>query len=679
VTISEGTRERAASMPATREGSGGRRLDIQGLRAIAVLGVLLYHGHFPGVHGGFAGVDVFFVISGFLISSQLLRSLARTGRISLADFYSRRARRILPASFAVLIATTVAGWIFLAPLQGYAVLRDAIATALYVPNYLFAVQGTDYLHETAPPSLFQHYWSLGVEEQFYLIWPLLLLVTFMLGRRSRRALAAVMVAVIAVSAAACVWLSYTDQPWAFFSLPTRAWEFAVGGLIALVAASGRLTIPKIASAALAWAGIAGLAAVMLVLSDSVVFPGWAVLAPVAATGAVILGDQYGGAAAPTRLLSLAPLTFLGEISYSLYLVHWPVLTIPFAAEPVSGVMITHWEQYALMAICVPLAWLSYRFIETPFRSGRRTAAWGARPTLLTAAAVTGVIALSLTGFSARAASAPLAGGGSVASVRPAPAPPGTSYVPANLEPHLRGAAGTLLLPKGCEIENEPTSPHACRFGTSPDAPLVVLFGDSHASEWYPALRQLADEGRIRLESQTKSGCPAPAVAVTWLGMPYPECDQWRANVIARIDAERPALVLLGAYSADHAATDAAAWRAGLRETVRALAGHQLALLVDTPGPNVDVPTCLSGHLQDTAFCSVALDGSFRALELSMAKEAGIAAIDVDPYLCANDVCPAVIGNTLVYRDGSHLTAAMSAELGPIVAPEVEQLLAEADR
>jgi peptidoglycan/LPS O-acetylase OafA/YrhL len=681
--VSSSTGVRSRPLPRSEPQQNGpsvRRLDIQGLRAIAVGGVLLYHGHISFVRGGYAGVDMFFVISGFLITSQLLRSLRTSGRISLADFYARRARRILPASFAVLIVTAIVGWLVVSPLLGYTVLRDAIATALYVPNYLFAVQGTDYLHQTAAPSLFQHYWSLGVEEQFYLVWPVLLLVVFVFARRSWRALAATMLVVFALSLAACLWLTVANQPWAFFSLPTRAWEFGAGGILGLAIERGWLRMPPLGAAVMAWLGLVGLALIMFRLSDDLPFPGWVALAPVIATGAVIVGDHRGGAGSPARLLSLGPVVFLGEISYSLYLVHWPILTLPFEAQSAGGFAVSRVGQFVLIAACVPLAWLSYRFVETPFRTGRRIVALHPRRTLLTAAVGSAVVTLALMGTSGAVARVPLNADRAAPVVSPSMSVEGTSYVPSNITPSLRAAAATVLLPAGCEIADyADATPHACYFGAIADAPVVVLFGDSHASEWYPALRTLADSGRIRLVSYTKSGCPAAAVGVTWQGQPYPECTQWRDAVIARLSRTHPSLVLLGSYQGDHNSGDIEAWRAGVVQTVNELSFTSAALLLDTPGPAADVPTCLSGHLQDTADCAVTRDSDFERLETSSAAMAGVPWIGVNDYLCEGNSCPAVIGNTLVYRDGSHITAAMSAQLGPVVASQVERLLPSTEK
>lgn len=251
--------------------SGSRfRPDIQGLRAVAVSAVVLYHAGLPLLPGGYVGVDVFFVISGFLITSHLLSGLARRGRVSFAEFYARRARRILPASFVVLILSTIAALVWFPPVLMSQVWAGAVATALYVPNLLFAVQGTDYLADTAP-SLFQHYWSLGVEEQFYLIWPALLALGWK-AFRSKTMLKAVLALLGVASFGLGVWLTFISQPWAFFSLPTRAWELGLGAAIAFQLQHRSRLMPATVAPIVGWLGILAIVAASVLLSANTLFP-----------------------------------------------------------------------------------------------------------------------------------------------------------------------------------------------------------------------------------------------------------------------------------------------------------------------------------------------------------------------------------------------------------------------
>nr|WP_276547961.1 acyltransferase family protein [Brachybacterium muris] len=483
----------------------GFRPDIQGLRAIAVLLVLLYHSGVSLLSGGFVGVDVFFVLSGFLITTHLLEALERDGRIRFGAFYAKRARRILPAALVAALLSVFAAWIWMSPLLLPEVLRGAAATALYVPNYLFAQQGTNYLAE-ATSSVFQHYWSLGIEEQFYLLWPLLLMAGFWLGRRSERRLMWGAAALTAASFLFCVALMDVSQPWTFFSLPTRAWELGAGALVAFTLRSGARWLRSPRTGQLAWAGLAGLALVVLTFDEATAFPGAAAALPVLATAALLIGGAAPGGLHAGRLLGLPPLQFLGAISYSLYLVHWPLQVIPQAASLTEEPLPLS-TRLLLGAAAVPLAWLLHRLVEQPVLrrpSLRRSPAW---VTGAIAAAASLAVIITATGIS-WALPQQTSSDRVDAAEQPSLSPTGTGFVPANLSPTLKTVSGDnpSVYAAGCHQEGEAADANGCQAGENPDAPLVFLVGDSHAANWYPALERLAEEGRIRLDSSTKSSC-----------------------------------------------------------------------------------------------------------------------------------------------------------------------------
>jgi peptidoglycan/LPS O-acetylase OafA/YrhL len=306
---------------------GEFRADIEGLRAVAVLAVVLCHAGVPGLSGGYIGVDVFFVISGFLVTGLLWREATATNTIRLDRFYGARARRLLPAAAIVAIATAIAAAVALPPLQARNAFLDGIASALYLGNYGFALRGT-----AADTSPFQHYWSLGVEEQFYLIWPALIIGAAWLVGRARRGAAsqAVPFAALAVlgvaSLATAVLWTRTAPPWAFFSLPTRAWELAAGGLVALSIHHWR-RLPPLPAAIAGWGGLALILVTCHQLGPNIPYPGTAALLPVLGTALVIGGGCVTGATGPGRLLCRPAMRALGRLSYSWYLWHWPVLLL----------------------------------------------------------------------------------------------------------------------------------------------------------------------------------------------------------------------------------------------------------------------------------------------------------------------------------------------------------------
>ena len=327
------------------------RPDIEGLRGLAIAAVVLFHAGVPGVGGGYIGVDVFFVVSGFLITSLMLREVADTGGLSLARFYARRARRILPAAAVVLVGVVLAGYHWLGFLRGDEIAADARWAALFAANFNFAAQGVDYLQSQAAPSPLQHFWSLAVEEQFYFVWPAVLVLLIWLGLRH----ATPVVLGLAVTASLACSIVQTGGTWAYFSPATRAWELGAGCLLAL--AGGRLhRLPPTVARVMAGVGLAGIVVAALSFDDGTPFPGYLAALPVLATVLVLAGRGEA-------LLAVGPLRWLGRISYPLYLWHLPVLMIGEQAHgPLNGL-----ERLALVLVSVALATLTYACVENPIR------------------------------------------------------------------------------------------------------------------------------------------------------------------------------------------------------------------------------------------------------------------------------------------------------------------------
>lgn len=660
------------------------RGDIQGLRAIAVGAVVLYHAGVPFLPGGYVGVDIFFVISGFLITSHLLGGLTRHGRVSLASFYAKRARRILPASLLVLLVSVVAALIWFPPLLMEEVWRGAVATALYVPNLLFAVDGTNYLAETTP-SLFQHYWSLGIEEQFYLIWPLLLALGWKY-LRSRRALGIALAVVVTVSFVACVILTFRLQSWAFFSLPTRAWELGVGGVVAFALHHrARILGPRSAVAA-GWVGLAGLLAAVITYTSKTAFPGYSAALPVLATALVILAGATPTRYGPSALLSLRGMMFVGAISYSLYLVHWPALVVPQAAIGYAHPL-PLWFTLLIALACVPVAWALYRFVENPARNWRPLLNARPRRTLLAALAGSITAVLVATGAFFVAESRDLFVPRAVEAATATKSLTFTSFVPENLRPSLREASTDQprIYADGCHRSFSQTVPADCVYGDR-SAPRIVLFGDSHAAQWFPALEGWASDNGYAVEVHTKSSCPSIDDVVLRDGVAYTECSQWRDAVIDKINEESPALVLIANFgtatlSQPPGDTYAQTWAAALASTLSRITAPT-AIIADTPNLGQTPSVCLSAHLDDATACGLpraeAMRGDVREAEATAAAAAGVPTIDLTDYLCS-DVCDPVIGDTLVYRDAHHLTATFSAELSGALGASLQGIVGSAPR
>jgi peptidoglycan/LPS O-acetylase OafA/YrhL len=379
--------------PAGAGASEAFRPDIEGLRGVAILLVLLFHAALIGIPGGFIGVDVFFVISGFLITGLLVRERERTGGIGLAAFYARRVRRLLPAGMVALACTLVASFAVLTPLDRPSAALDGAAAALSIGNIRFALAAGDYFASVQSPSPFLHFWSLAVEEQFYLVWPALVLVASRC-RRPRLGLGLALGLVVVASLAANVVVTDTAVNWAFYSLPTRAWQLALGGLLAVGAQPLKL-IPGRLLTAVGWSGMAALVWAAFSLDGDLAYPGlWAIVPTLAAAAMIASGTTRRG---PAIVLSTPSIRFLGRISYSLYLWHWPILVLPVAMMegelPVA-------QRLVLSALAVAVAWASWRLIEEPFRAGFPALARHPGRTVLAGAAAVALMVSSASGLAA---------------------------------------------------------------------------------------------------------------------------------------------------------------------------------------------------------------------------------------------------------------------------------------
>ncbi|MBM4409408.1 MAG: acyltransferase, partial [Chloroflexi bacterium] len=412
------------------------RPDIEGLRAVAVGLVLLFHASIGPFSGGFVGVDVFFVLSGYLITGLLLRELAQTGTISLATFYARRARRLLPAALLVLLATMIGSALWLPPLLVAGVAGDVAAAAAYVSNLGFAAQATDYFAATQPPSPVLHCWSLGVEEQFYVFWPAILLLVARVAHGRERRVALAVLGISGGSFLLSLWLTLASAPWAFFSLPTRAWELGLGAILAV--AGWRLArIPGPLAALAAWTGLALIVAAGVLFTEATPFPGLAALLPTLGAALVVAGGARESKLGPTAILSSAVPRFLGRISYSLYLWHWPVLVIPAVA---TGAPLPPAARLGLVGVTVLLAAATHRVVEDPIRRGRLV---GTRPprNLALAGALTVAVAVIAVGI------------GATTTVGPTEST-GTTDVAAS-ERTIDEALGALLPAEDGEIGSDP--------------------------------------------------------------------------------------------------------------------------------------------------------------------------------------------------------------------------------
>lgn len=632
--------------------------DIQGLRAVAVMLVVLYHAGLDLLSGGYIGVDVFYVISGYLITGLLLKEMEADGTLRLPRFYARRVRRLLPAATLVVMATVTVAWWLYTPLEMKQFLSSAVATTLYVSNIWFAHLATDYLAADTHANPLLHTWSLAVEEQFYLFWPLLILFLARVVRwGSLRFRIQIGVGVIlACSFVASVLLTHHSQPWAFFGSPTRAWELGLGGLIAALAPRLRTWgLGDGHALLLSWSGLGLILAGGFLLDDHSHFPGFAALLPAGGAGLILTAAASARSGWSNPILRPRSLQFIGDISYSFYLWHWPVFV--FLALLLGEL---DWLASALgVALSLLLASLTFFLVENPIRLS---------PTLSRRVGLSLVLGVLLTGGSA----------GIALMLRAVSA----QELATGMQARYQAARAEIprVYADGCHVDFLTTQPPACVYG-APDADFtLVLFGDSIAAQWFPALEKLALRQGWRLLSMTKSGCPSVALEPfnTSFNRPYRECSEWREQVFHRIAELRPDLVILSNLTGHRvkqagtwltARENLQAWELGLEMTLRRLSGSgaAIALLRATPYLGVDAVTCLAradwqGQDPDQV-CARPLEQAqttqadqIFALEQRLIADLDNArTIDLTERICPRGMCRAAAGDMVIYHDKSHLT------------------------
>lgn len=662
----------------------GFRRDIEGLRALAVALVVLYHAGVPGVSGGYVGVDVFFVLSGYLITGILAREIEQTGTISLTRFYAKRARRLLPASFTVLsfvglVLYIVPRWLpslVLPQIYGRSISWDIQRSALYVVNWLYAERSVSYQGSSDAASPVLHFWSLSVEEQFYAFWPLLLLGVAVIAKRSRFALIAVIALVTAASLIWSIRLTSIAPDRAYFVTTTRVWEMSLGGLAALVSTRRSPLVlrerwhERVGRAS----PVLGLSVIIIsafVFDDSTAYPGYAALVPTIATVVLLRSRVLQANVESTRLgsvLSARPMQWVGARSYSIYLWHWPVLWLAVA---VNGPLT--WPVGLLaVAISVVPAMLSYSFIETPLRSSGNSplAIW---PTLLGAGAVSlagfgiGFVLLTSTTGIVRTPETP----------EPVTEVAGVQLVAEQVQPEAGSLRYDVPLgySNGCFETLHSTRYTECVAGDASSEQSIILIGNSHLAHWAPAIDSLASEHGWRLIYVQHDGC-----RIAESEGQSEACGQWLANAMDRlpelVDEEDAALVLTGPPP-PAIESQPEELRELYDPAFRALgeSGTPAAMFMPVPRGKivgVDCSTTLRGDLSACATdrTSAMIHGQVLA---DSAQSAGVATLDLTDYFCDATHCPAVIDSLWVRRDEAHLTRTFALALTTAIEGELRRV------
>jgi peptidoglycan/LPS O-acetylase OafA/YrhL len=678
----------------TAPGDRRFRPDIQGLRAVAVVLVVLYHAGLAGLSGGYVGVDVFFVISGFVITGLLLRERGASGRTSLLSFYSRRSRRIIPAATLVIVVTVVMAYARLGVVSGNATAGDAKWTALFLANFHFASIGTNYLTAARPPSPLLNFWSLAVEEQFYLVYPtVFLLIAALRSRWSLQARLAIgLVLIIAVSFALSVFQTASDPTVAYFSPLTRAWELGIGALVA-VGTSRLLTLGKTLGAALSWVGMAGIIYSAVAFNSHTPYPGSWVAIPVVGTALVIAGGSTASAGGTEWLLKRGPFQWVGKLSYSIYLWHWPLLVI--AAEARGTSSLPFHQNLVWLALALAAAALSFYLVENRIRHAafRRYRRWG--PVGLGIALMALSVGVATVELDVHSQPASGAAGAHIPTPKSHDAATESDVraqvrestqirtLPANLTPTLAGVSDDWGGPPSpCWPTNGQTSIPACVFGDRTASRTMVLYGDSHAGMWFQAMNLIAKVADWKLVYLGKGYCPVDSLPIENPpgsgrgGSGSAVCNAWHQFAINRIHQIHPNLVVitqeLRGGPPDGQLYTPTQWRNGLEKTISLLGvpAKNVVVLENVPILPKSPPECLSLHPDNVQACS----GTPPEIEVKSNKAEEVAAarmgarfINDKSWFCATTTCSPVVGKYEVFWDDLHITAAYSLYLARVLS------------
>jgi len=673
------------------------RPEIQALRAFAVALVLIFHLWPAQLSGGYIGVDIFFVISGYLMTRQLLREVEVTGSLSVSAFWARRARRLLPSSLLVLAISALASFAWAPVGLWKQFFRELVASTLYVQNWALARDAVDYFSANAVPSPVQHFWTLSVEEQFYFGLPLLFLLVLVLSPRSapltkRRALRVTIALAATSSFAYSLWWTASEPLTAYYSTATRVWEFGAGALLSFEPPAAR----PLARRCVAWSGFALCIGGVLVIDRQTAFPGAAALLPVLGAAGLIWAGDGGGRFEPARWARWRPVQFIADISYALYLWHWPLIVLlPLLLDRALGSA----DKSVIVGVSILLAWATTRWLENPVRTSwrhtpRSVAAWGLAG--MSAVLTLGGIGLSSIHATERVSAAmrdamqagdPDCFGASV--MQRGRAPCNTPELAGKLFPNPAVAAADEGNRSECWATSGEVDVHMCSLGQKTGyTRRVAALGDSHNNALLPAYEAMAKATTWRLDVAGKIGCYwTSAVQSKPTAEQVQECESWKQNLNRKLASEAPydaIIVTQGASRSQPTATTPEEQQAlivrGLIDTwgTQTRRGTRIIALRDNPLATRGTPLCVTKYgLQANQFCALnraealsTFDGSISATE----SVPGSYLVDLSDYYCDRDKCLTVIGNVVVYRDADHITATFARTLAPFLLEEIQKIL-----
>lgn len=648
------------------------RPDLQGLRALAILAILFVHAGFEFAPGGFVGVDVFFVLSGYLITGLLIKEFAANGRIDFTRFYARRLKRLLPALALMLCVSGIAAICLLSAVEAREQLGSGPYASLWASNLYFSFREFDYFNELASKDLFLHTWSLGVEEQFYLLWPMLLLGLMLFaarvsGKVSRQTILlwGLLMFAAASFSLEIYWMEVFPHA-AFYLMPARIWQFSLGALVFLYcnrhvldSGSGKIELSAGASSFCLILGLVLIVGSIVLLDAQHAYPGFWALLPSLGSALVILSGETADAGAKS-ILAHPLLGWFGDRSYSLYLWHWPILVLGSSVGYKSGLVPT----FALLALVVVFSLLSYSVVERPFWKG----ALGKYPSPRIIFSSLGVIMFVVVAFAL--------------ALRQLPELDSEQDISNQWRTDV---PRIYLMP--CDTPYESAELRPCVFGSDSAEKTVVLVGDSVVGQWFSMVPATFPPPEWRTLVLTKSACPMvdEDIAYEELGGVFTACREWRTAVLDKLDMLKPDVVIMGS-STTYQFSPAQWTEGGSRIVARvSKAAKDVIILAGTPTLGFDGPGCVARNMNDSggidAQACVA-KGRVKEIEQLTSYMESVSRgfsnahfLNLNDIVCPQGLCRAVsTKGSVVYRDSKHVTDTFVRSETPAIRERIKELI-----
>ncbi|MCL7746772.1 acyltransferase family protein [Halalkalibacter alkaliphilus] len=654
------------------------RPELEGIRAVAALLVAIYHIWLGSVSGG---VDVFFIVSGYLITTLLLSKMEKVGSVNVFEYILGLARRLFPLAFTVILVTTIGSILILPHAQWGETIPQLFASALYYQNWQLAHNAVDYLAQNNEASPFQHYWALSIQGQFYLLWPFIIFISFFIAKKvlktpARKTLLAVLLTIFTASLSYSVYITTVNQPWAYFDTFARVWEFSLGGILALLIPY--LSFNKAISFILGWFGLTIILLTGILLPVSTVFPGYAALLPTTGVIFVIIAAEGGSKFGVEKLLGSKPLSFLGNFSYGLYLWHWPILVFYYDYFRTDTVSIV--GGIAIIIASITLSIVSVKIIESPVRNMNVKQSKVKLSAILVSFLVPVLVAG--TAWSVHVANSQSLDG--YHSIKDYPGAQSIFYgiePTPGLEPLPNAVQAKAHLPTFYNEEelncysglNDPKVT-LCSYGEleNPDY-TIALVGGSHSGHWFPALEEMSERLNIRIDVYNKDGCRFSDDDFD--GILNESCMEWNENVLDPLTSDPPDFVFTTA-NVNRGDTVPLGY---LNQWKKMEGITEVIAIRDNPRMEDDIPLCVEVNPDE---CSVPRQDALSDIppwENTEGIPSNVFFIDLSDYFCPEGTCEAVIGNVLIYRDNHHLSTLYSETLGPVLEDYMVEAFEKLDK